>query len=357
MEDPLSTSVNDAFNMLDPELLSYPNASLDSQVFDFLNPSYQSGAEPNRLEYASHSSNSALDFPKPHDDLSHYLSDSPFPSPTPGSRHAALISQVPHSGYSPTPWDGGLVSTAQDNWVPPINAAAPAPLSIITSGFERVDFRNVMHHGQATPADLLEEGLSSPPKSAKSASARRQSKKEKEIATATATASAFASSAMSEENSTGSQGGSETKVKKRRKPRRSSKKRTTAEQAAAKRETVLKRNREAAYKCRLKKKAQTVEVVERVKVLGEDNAAKGSEIERLRTDVEGLRGLLLPHYRGCGVERVVACLNGICEVGVDWGQVGKGIGTGTVEGLEGKGEGADGNGSQGEGEDEFENSV
>ncbi|KFY51010.1 hypothetical protein V495_00020 [Pseudogymnoascus sp. VKM F-4514 (FW-929)] len=293
MEDPLSTSVNDAFNMLDPEPLSYPNASLDSQVFDFFNPSDHSDAEPNRLEYASHSSNSALDFPKPHDDLSHFFSDSPFPSPTPGSRH------------SPTLWDGGLVSTAQDNWVPPINAAAPAPLSITTSGFECFNFRTVMHHGQATPTDSPEEDLT-PPKSAKSASARRQSRKEKEIATATASASAFASSATSEENSTGSQGGSETKVKKRRKPRQSSKKRTTAEQAAAKRETALKRNREAAYKCRLKKKAQTVEVVERVKVLGEDNVAKGVEIKRLRMEVEGLRGLLLPHYRGCGVERVVA---------------------------------------------------
>ncbi|OBT82161.1 hypothetical protein VE02_10020 [Pseudogymnoascus sp. 03VT05] len=157
MEDPLSTSVNDAFNMLDPELLSYPNASLDSQVFDFFNPSDQSDAEPNRLEYASHSSNSALDFPKPHDDLSHFFSDSPFPSPTPGRRHL------------PTLWDGGLVSTAQDNWVPSINAAAPAPLSITTSGFECVDFRTMMHHGQATPTDSPEEGLSSPPKSAKSA--------------------------------------------------------------------------------------------------------------------------------------------------------------------------------------------
>ncbi|KFY66691.1 hypothetical protein V497_00769 [Pseudogymnoascus sp. VKM F-4516 (FW-969)] len=347
MEDPFPTSANDVFNMLDPELPSfsypnaspYPNASLESQVLDSFSPSYLSGAEPSRLDDASHSSNSALDFPKPHDDLSHFFSDSPFPSPTPGSRHAALISQVPHSGSSPTPWEGGLVSIAQDNWVPPINTAVPAPLSIITSGLEGVDFRTVMHHGQATPADSPEEGLSSPPKSAKSALAQRQSRKEKEIAVATAASSASASSAMSEENSTESQGGSETKVKKRRKPRWSSKKRTTAEQAARKRETALKRNREAAYKCRLKKKTQTVAVVERVKVLGEDNARKGVEVERLRTEVEGLRGLLLPHHGGCRDKRVVECLNGICEIGVEWGQVGLGIGMGTVEGQEGKGEG------------------
>ncbi|KFY46552.1 hypothetical protein V494_00428 [Pseudogymnoascus sp. VKM F-4513 (FW-928)] len=83
---------------------------------------------------------------------------------------------------------------------------------------------------------------------------------------------------MSKESSTESQGGSEIKVKKQRKPRRSSKKRTTAEQASAKRETLLKRNREAAYKCRLKKKKQTEEVTERVKVLGDDNAAKVVEV-------------------------------------------------------------------------------
>jgi hypothetical protein len=40
-------------------------------------------------------------------------------------------------------------------------------------------------------------------------------------------------------------------VKKQRKPRWSYKKRTTAEQAAGKRETLRKRDREAAYKCRL----------------------------------------------------------------------------------------------------------
>jgi hypothetical protein len=95
-------------------------------------------------------------------------------------------------------------------------------------------------------------------------------------------------------------------LKKQRKPRRSSKKTTTAEQAAAKREMFLKRNREAAYKCRLKMKAQTAKVVERVNALGEDNAAKGVEVERLQREVEGLRGLLLPHYTGCEDEQVVA---------------------------------------------------
>lgn len=159
--------------------------------------------------------------------------------------------------------------------------------------------------------------------------------------------SASSSSAMSE-NSTGSQGGgSETKVKKQRRLRRSSKKRTTAEQAA-KRETLLKRNRQAAYKCRLKKKTQTEEVIERVKVLGEDNASKVVEVERLTRELESLKGLLLPHYMGCGNELAVASSTGLCEVGVECGQVGMGIGmgigTGSVEGQEGR---------EGEGEGEF----
>lgn len=33
------------------------------------------------------------------------------------------------------------------------------------------------------------------------------------------------------------------------------------------------------------------------KPLGEDNMVKSVEVERLRCEVEGLRGLLLPHYR------------------------------------------------------------
>lgn len=71
---------------------------------------------------------------------------------------------------------------------------------------------------------------------------------------------AFVSPMMSEKSAMGSQGGEETKVKKQRKPWRSSKKRTSAEQHAVKRETLLKRSREAAYKCHLKK-MQTEEVI------------------------------------------------------------------------------------------------
>ncbi|KFY94851.1 hypothetical protein V500_03035 [Pseudogymnoascus sp. VKM F-4518 (FW-2643)] len=87
-------SVNDAFHMLDHELPSftYPGAYLDYQFPDFFNASYLSGAQLSYPKEAgcvydgpqsSSSTSNAIDFPKP-DDLSHFLSDSPFSSPTPG---------------------------------------------------------------------------------------------------------------------------------------------------------------------------------------------------------------------------------------------------------------------------------
>lgn len=48
--------------------------------------------------------------------------------------------------------------------------------------------------------------------------------------------------------------------------------------------------------------------------LGEDNAAKVVEVERLRKEVEGLKGLLLPHYMGCGDERAVASSSSLMSI-------------------------------------------
>ena len=81
---------------------------------------------------------------------------------------------------------------------------------------------------------------------------------------------------------------------------------TTPQNVATKREAILKRNKEAAYKCRMKMKTQRVEAAERVKVLREDNASKGLEVEDLRSEVCGLKRLLLSHYRGCDDEKLVA---------------------------------------------------
>ncbi|KFY41560.1 hypothetical protein V494_02923 [Pseudogymnoascus sp. VKM F-4513 (FW-928)] len=304
-------SLHDTFHLLDHELLSftYPGAYLDYQSPDFFNAPYLSGAQLNHPTEAgrvddgpqsSSGASNALEFPKL-EDLSHVLSDSPISSPLSGQRYTALKSQVPHSGYSPGPWDRGLISPALESWAQPGMAAGP--LSILTSGFEPVESRTVRNHGQVTPGDSPEEAPGSPPKWVKAALVRKQSGNGEEIAAAAAAAST--TSETSEENLSGTHGG-EMKFNKQRKPRCSSKKRT-AEQAAAKREISLKRNREAAYKCRVKKKMQTAEVVKRVKALGEDNAAKGVEVERLQREVEGLRGMLLPHYAGCEDEQVVPC--------------------------------------------------
>lgn len=75
------------------------------------------------------------------------------------------------------------------------------------------------------------------------------------------------------------------------------------------------RNREAAYKCRMKKKTTTEKDVEKVKTIGEDKAAKRIEVESLSSEVKGLRVLLLPHYRWCGDERIVAYLDGVGGLG------------------------------------------
>ncbi|OBT66736.1 hypothetical protein VE03_04126 [Pseudogymnoascus sp. 23342-1-I1] len=356
MEDPLTMSATDAFNMLDDSGLpsfSYPDAYLDYQVPDFFNPSYLSGAHLTTTttsfpsDDTPHSaltatpSNAPLDFPKPHDDLSHFFADSPFSSPGPNQRYAPMKGQM-SQGYSPA-WGSqeGWSHNNGNNANNHINnnnnsnqaSGSQQPLAILTSGFEPGDARTVVHHGQVTPGDSPETATSPGPGKGRAASSRRASRKGKESISSIATTATSASATSSRDSGRDSSGRRDSaitaassppspapaKIKKPRKPRRSSKKPTTAEQAALKRETFLKRNREAAYKCRVKKKTQTEEVVERVKALGEDNRMKSAEVERLRREVEGLRGLLLPHYRVCGDERVVAYLDGLGSVGGAWG--------------------------------------
>ncbi|KFZ25082.1 hypothetical protein V502_00438 [Pseudogymnoascus sp. VKM F-4520 (FW-2644)] len=150
----------------------------------------------------------------------------------------------------------------------------------------------------------------SPRKSEEAApAAQRQLKNGTEVAAAAAAAAAAVAPATSKEGSTGMQG-SETKVKKLRKPRR---------------------NREAAYKCRVKK-TKTEKDVKKVKTIGDDKAAKRIEVEGLRSEIEGLRVLLLPHYRGCGDERVVAYLDGVGGLGGGCGVTGVCVGFGRVDG-------------------------
>jgi hypothetical protein len=304
MEDPLNTPATDAFHMLDPELpsFSYPDAYVDYQVPDFINPSYLSGTHltTSSNTYPSDDTHSAtnattivapLDFPKTHDDLPHFFADSPFSSPTPNQRYAPL---KPHT-YPPIPWAAqergwNNNSNNHNNQHNATNTWAQPPLAILTSGFELDDARTVVHHGYVTPSDSpkVVVSSSSPDVEGCAGSARRGSRKGKERVSAASSGGRLELAASLA-----------AKVKKARKPRRSSKKMTTVEQAAAKRENYLKRNREAACKCRIKQKTLTEDVLKRVKTLGEDNRVKIVEVERLSREVEGLRALLLPQYAGC----------------------------------------------------------
>ncbi|KFY27338.1 hypothetical protein V491_00940 [Pseudogymnoascus sp. VKM F-3775] len=117
-------------------------------------------------------------------------------------------------------------------------ARAQTAITILTSDFEPGDARTVVHHGQVTPGDSPKEMASRPAPAVKgrAGSARKGLRKGKD------SVSAASSGGISEPVASPA-----VKVKKARTPRRSSKKTTTAEQAAAKRETYLKKNREAAY--------------------------------------------------------------------------------------------------------------
>ena len=160
--------------------------------------------------------------------------------------------------------------------------------------------KTIIKNGQATPGDSP-----SSPKSAKGL--RKTTRKSK--ASAKLEASAAPTSTTSDQ--------APVPAKRARKPRRSNKKKPTPEEEAAKRETFLKRNREAAYKCRIKKKNQTEGIVERAKMLDADNAVKGLEVERLRREIESLRALLLPHWRGCGDQNVSRYVDNLVNSG--WG--------------------------------------
>lgn len=166
-------------------LLSYPDAYLDYQVPDIFNPSYLFGAQPNySIEpYGRHhgahsnpshrnssiSTDNALDFPKPHDDLSHFLSGSSFSSPTSGQRYAALVSNAP------------------DSWDLLPGTAPAAPVAILTSAFKPFEHHTVMNQRQVKPGGSPKVSPESPRKSEEAApAAQRQLKNGTEVAAAAA---------------------------------------------------------------------------------------------------------------------------------------------------------------------------
>ncbi|OBT57504.1 hypothetical protein VE04_01600 [Pseudogymnoascus sp. 24MN13] len=358
MEDPL-TMFDNNFHISDSEMpyFSYPDACVDYQVTDFRNlsclfdPQISYQTEPNvhldnaltrvshgnRSSISSISSISSNESPELHEDLSNFFSQDLLSSPATGQPFATLDAQIPHSGYSSMPLDSHLAITAPNSWAsPPPTSPSTCP-AIFTSGFEPFKHHTVMNHGQVTPGNspkdlqpLLRESTKAAPMT------RRQSRNGKEVAAVTTTTNnATAAVSVESEKNTKPLKDGRAKVKKPTKSQQPSKK-TTLENVAAKREAFLKRNKEAASKCRMKMRTQRVEDAVRMTVLTEDNASKGLEVEKLRSEVYGLKKLLLSHYRECGEERLMDYWNGFrgvgAEEGVGAGRHGDGNVVGSVEG-------------------------
>ena len=327
---------DDNFHISDSEMpyFPYPDAAIDYQIDDFSNLScffdpeiiYQTEPDvhlDNTLTSVSHDDNSSSissDWsPELHDDLSDFFSEQLLSYPATEQRFATLEAEIPPSGYSSISLDRRrLDSTASDSRASSPPATPPARSAIFTSGFEPFKHHIEINHGQITPGNspkdlqpLLRESSNATP------TTRRQPRKRKEVAAVTISIT-NATAAVSLEKDLKPLKGGGAKVKKPTKSQRPSKK-TTPENVAAKREAFLKRNKEAAYKCRVKMKTQRVESEERSRVLTEDNALKGLEIEKLRSEVYGLKRLLLSHYRGCGDERLMAYLDGVGGVGLEEG--------------------------------------
>lgn len=344
MEDPLAM-FDDNFHISDSEMtyFPYPEACVDYQGADFSNLSclfdpeiiYQTEPDvhlDNTLTRDSHDDNSSSississDWsPELHDDLSSFFSEHLLSSPATAQRFATLEPEIPPSGYYSMPLDPRLDGTAPDSRALSPPATPSARSTIFTSGFEPFKHHIVINHGQVTPGNspkdlqpLLRESSTAAP------TTRRQPRKRKELAAVTITM-ANATAAVSLEKDLKPLKGGGSKVKKPTKSQRPSKK-TTLENVAAKREAFLKRNKEAAYKCRVKMKTQREEAAERTKVLTEDNASKGLEVEQLRSEICGLKRLLLSHYRGCADERLMTYWNGFRSVGL-----GEGVGAGRHE--------------------------
>jgi len=247
------------------------------------------------------------DFPRSsHDDLNQFFTDPTLsqmaPSPGPfGSGQLvvpAQINQIPPTSAHINTYGQDTKASSSDPWT---NASQTGiSLAIVTSGLTDDDDRKTtVQHGQITPGD----SPASPAKSPKSTDAKRtkrESLKRKDVTSQTSENIASAP------------------IKKTRKPRKCSKKTITPEQEADKRETFLKRNREAAHKCRIKKKTQNELIVEKAKMLDADNAMKGLQVERLKREIEGLKSLLLPHYRECNDHNLVAYMDASSLRSPDW---------------------------------------
>ncbi|KFZ14912.1 hypothetical protein V502_05855 [Pseudogymnoascus sp. VKM F-4520 (FW-2644)] len=342
MEDPLAM-FDDNFHISDSEMtyFPYPEACVEYQGADFSNLSclfdpeiiYQTEPDvhlDNTLTRDSHDDNSSSissDWsPELHDDLSNFFSEHLLSSPATGQRFATLEAETPPSGYSSMPLDRSLDGTALESRASSPPATPSARPAIFTSGFEPFKHYTAMNYGQVTPGNSPKDLRPLLRKSTKAApTTRRQPRKRMEVADVTITITNAIEASIESEKDLKLLEDDKATVKKPTKSQRTSKK-TTLESVAAKREAFLKRNKEAAYKCRVKTKIQRMEAAEREKVLTEDNASKGLEIEKLRSEVYGLKRLLLSHYRKCSDENLAEYWNGFRSVGL-----GEGVGAGRHE--------------------------
>lgn len=325
------------FHLSDSEMpyFSYPGVCADYQVTDFSNlsclwdPQMSSQTEPNvhldntitSVSEGDVSSISSNESPELYEDLSNFFSEDLLSSPASDQPFATLNAQISQSGYSTMPPDNHLASTAPNSSASPQATTPSTPPAIFTSGFEPINHHTVMNNGQITPAnspDSLQYQLGESRKTAPAS--WRQSRKGEEVVaiTATNTHATAAASAEREKNPKPLKGG-KAKVKKPTKSQRPSKK-TTIERDVAKREAFLKRNKEAAYRCRMKVKVQRVEEAEKMMVLKVDQASKGLEIEKLRSEVYGLKRLLLSHFKKkAGDVRLIEYWDGFGGVGAGEG--------------------------------------
>ena len=307
MENPSYPMFSDELKLSFDPSLTYHYATLPSS--DLLTPSLfnSSVLTPSKLFPVpdDHVVN-AYDLSKQgNEDLNQYFAPSLFETNSPGISQLRSTSGAPNTDYTQS-WSHAIASATPD-WAQAPSSEATASLAVITKNIESVPFvvsgqddhDTVVKNGQVTPADS--------PASPQSTKAMRKSSRKSKATSKTAV----------EESPEGTAAAPEQPKRKRR-PRKA-RKPPTPEQEASRREMFLKRNREAAYKCRIKKKNQTEMIIERSKQLDADNARKGLEVQRLRAEVENLRALLLPHWRGCGVrdDRLSEYIEGL--VGKGWG--------------------------------------
>lgn len=294
---------------LDPQLTTFqfpqrtgltpnPSGSM-ADMFSYSQPDVFSQSYLQNLPQFNLDDNLFEDMPRSsHDDLNQFFNDAAFGGGTPG-----VGSRLGGGDKALEPVGGSWLRNAQQS--PPDWEHQNVPLAVDTS-VEKVGEQRetLVKNGQITPGN-------SPSSPNTQKTVRKASRKTK--ATSMAETVVASAPAATERNDAAAP----APVKRVRKPRRSTKKKPTPEQEAAKRETFLKRNREAAYKCRIKKKTQTEMIVERAKALDQDNAVKGLEVERLKREIEGLRALLLPHWRTCADDNVNSYVDNLVNGG--WG--------------------------------------